>query len=81
MVHVGTNNRAVNTTESIKADYKAVGRKLKGMELQEGFSSCIPVIGRGIQWEHMINRSEPLAALVVPAEVIWILGLWAGFSE
>lgn len=26
------------------------------------------------------NRGEPLAALVVPAGMIWVLGPWAGFS-
>lgn len=31
IVHVGTNDTAINTTASIKADYDALRRRLKGM--------------------------------------------------
>lgn len=46
MVHLGINDTAMNITESINADYEALGRKMKGMGTQVVFSLILPIIGR-----------------------------------
>nr|XP_048709947.1 uncharacterized protein LOC125638352 isoform X2 [Caretta caretta] len=54
LLHVGTNDTAKNDLERITADYVALGRRIKELEVQVVFSSILPVEGKGLGRERRI---------------------------